>query len=208
VIVSMDLPALTTNRLLIRPLRTDDQDAVERLYADIAQEAGSDWAMTRAEVQRWLQWTALSYSEQARLHQPPYGDRAISLRETNQLIGICGFVPCLDAFGQLPSFAGASSRPGERLTSAQFGLYWAVAPSQQRRGYATEAGRALIDHAFGRLKLDRIVATTTYHNVASIGVMQKLGMQIDRNPYPDPPWLQVVGVLSHPSLSGGKSVEA
>jgi RimJ/RimL family protein N-acetyltransferase len=100
------------------------------------------------------------------------------------------------------------SRRGERLTSAAFGLYWAVAPSQQRRGYATEAGRALIDHAFGRLKLDRIVATTTYDNVASIGVMQKLGMQIDRNPYPDPPWLQVVGVLSHPSLSIGKRVDA
>jgi RimJ/RimL family protein N-acetyltransferase len=202
VIVSMDLPALTTNRLLIRSLRIDDQDAVERLYADIAQSVGNDWAMTRAQVQRWLEWSVLSYGELARLHQPPYGDRAISLRETDRLIGICGFVPCLDAFGQLPSFAGASSRSGERLNSTAFGLYWAVAPSQQRRGYATEAGRALIDHAFGRLKLDRIVATTTYNNVASIGVMQKLGMQIDRNPYPDPPWLQVVGVLSHPSLRG------
>jgi RimJ/RimL family protein N-acetyltransferase len=202
VIVSMDLPALTTNRLLIRSLRIDDQDAVERLYADIAQSVGNDWAMTRAQVQRWLEWSVLSYGELARLHQPPYGDRAISLRETDRLIGICGFVPCLDAFGQLPSFAGASSRSGERLNSTAFGLYLAVAPSQQRRRYATEAGRALIDHAFGRLKLDRIVATTTYNNVASIGVMQKLGMQIDRNPYPDPPWLQVVGVLSHPSLRG------
>ena len=164
--------------------------------------------MTRAQVQRWLQWTALSYGELARLRQPPYGDRAISLRQSDQLIGICGFVPCLDAFGQLPSFAGPSSRAGERLNSTAFGLYWAVAPSQQQRGYATEAGRALIDHAFGRLKLDRIVATTTYDNVASIAVMQKLGMQIDRNPYPDPPWLQVVGMLSHPSLSAATRVEA
>jgi RimJ/RimL family protein N-acetyltransferase len=207
--MAMDLQALPTNRLVIRPLRANDLGAVERLYADIAQtDAGSGWAMTRAEVQRWLQWTELSYSELARLHQPPYGDRAISLREADQLIGICGFVPCLDAFGQLPSFAGPSSRAGGRLNSTAFGLYWAVTPSLQRRGYATEAGRALIDHAFGRLKLDRIVATTTYDNVASIGVMQKLGMQIDRNPYPDPPWLQVVGVLSHPSLSIGMRVDA
>jgi RimJ/RimL family protein N-acetyltransferase len=197
------LPPLTTERLLIRPLRTDDLGAVERLYADIARsDAGSDWAMTRAEAQRWLEWTTLSYGELARLRQPAYGDRAISLPQSDQLIGVCGFVPCLDAFGQLPSFAGSSSNTGERLNSTAFGLYWAVAPSQQRRGYATEAGRALIDHAFGRLKLDRIVATTTYTNVASIGVMQKLGMQIDRNPYPDPPWLQVVGVLLHPSLRG------
>jgi RimJ/RimL family protein N-acetyltransferase len=197
----MDGLTLSAKRLLIRPLRTDDLEAVEHLYADIAQtDAGSDWAMTRTEVQRWLQWTELSYGELARLHQPPYGDRAISLRESDRLIGICGFVPCLDAFGQLPSLAGASSRTGERLNSTAFGLYWAIAPSQQRRGYATEAGQALIDHAFGWLKLDRIVATTTSTNVASIGVMQKLGMQIDRNPYPDPPWLQVVGVLLHPSL--------
>jgi len=197
------LPPLTTERLLIRPLRTDDEGAVERLYADIARSgAGSDWAMTRAEVRRWLEWTTLSYSELDRLRQPAYGDRAISLRQSDQLIGICGFVPCLDAFGQLPSFAGSSSHDGGRLNSTAFGLYWAVAPSQQRRGYATEAGRALIDHAFARLKLDRIVASTTYTNVASIGVMQKLGMQIDRNPYPDPPWLQVVGVLLHPRLRG------
>src|SRR5260370_10325031 len=67
--------------------------------------AGSDWAMTRAEVRRWLEWTTLSYSELDRLRQPAYGDRAISLRQSDQLIGICGFVPCLDAFGQLPSFA-------------------------------------------------------------------------------------------------------
>ena len=197
------LPPLTTERLVIRPLRTDDQEAVERLYADIARtDAGSDWAMTRAEVARWLEWTTMSYSELVRLRQPAYGDRAISLRPSDQLIGICGFVPCLDAFGQLPSFAGSSTRVGERLNSTAFGLYWAVAPSQQRRGYATEAGRALIDHAFGYLKLDRIVATTTHTNAASIGLMEKLGMQIDRNPYPDPPWLQVVGVLLHPSLRG------
>jgi len=175
--MSMEVPALTTDRLLIRPLVTDDQEAVERLYADIARSgAGSDWAMTRAQVQRWLRWTALSYGELARLHQPPYGDLAIGLRQSRRLIGLCGFVPCLNAFGQLPSFAGPSSSAGERLNSTAFGLYWAIAPSQQRRGYATEAGRALIDHAFGRLRLDRIVATTTYDNVASIGVMQKLSL--------------------------------
>ncbi len=196
------VPPLTTERLLIRPLIMDDLDAVQQLYAEIAKDdAQSGWAMTRAEHQRWLEWTTLSYGELARLHQPPYGDRAMVLRDTKRLVGVCGFVPCLNAFGQLASFSRGEAR--NTLNSAEFGLYWAVAPAQQRRGYATEAGRALIDHAFGRLKLDRIVATTTHTNVASIGVMQKLGMQIDRNPSPDPPWLQVVGVLSHPSLSVG-----
>lgn len=197
----MEMPTLTTNRLVIRPLVMDDLDAVQQLYADID-------ATTRAERHRWLEWTTLNYGELARLHQPPYGDRAIALRQSDQLIGVCGFVPCLDAFGQLPSF-GVGRRRGtsSSLASAEFGLYWAVSPAHQRQGYATEAGGALIHFAFGRLRLHRVVATTSYQNAASIGVMKKLGMRIDRNPYSDPPWLQVVGVLSHPSLSAASKSE-
>ena len=30
----------------------------------------------------------------------------------------------------------------------------------------------------------------------------KLGLRLDRNPYPEPPWLQVVGVLDNPGASG------
>ena len=138
-----------------------------------------------------------NYEELARLYQPPYGDRAVALKETGRLIGACGFVPCLNAFGQLPSFraAGQAARPG--LASTEFGLFWAIAPAYQRRGYATEAGRALLDYAFARLRLARVVATTSYDNEASIGVMRRLGMRVERNPYPEPPWLQVVGVLAN-----------
>lgn len=42
---------------------------------------------------------------------------------------------------------------------------------------------------------NRVVATTTFNNVASIGVMKMLGMRLLRNPHPDPPRLQVVGLL-------------
>jgi len=55
--------------------------------------------------------------------------------------------------------------------------------------------RAVVDYAFDRLRLKRIIATTAYDNLASIGVMRKLGMRIERNPLPEPRWLQVVGVL-------------
>jgi len=41
----------------------------------------------------------------------------------------------------------------------------------------------------------RLIATTTFDNVASIGVMRKLGMRIESNPRPEPAWLQIVGVL-------------
>ena len=55
----------------------------------------------------------------------------------------------------------------------------------------------MIDYAFRELRLRRIVATTTRENVPSIRVMRNVGMSIEENPYPDPPWLQVVGVLEN-----------
>jgi hypothetical protein len=50
--------------------------------------------------------------------------------------------------------------------------------------------------------LKRVIATTMYDNAASMGVMRKLGIHIERNPYPDPPWLQVVGVLDNSQANG------
>jgi RimJ/RimL family protein N-acetyltransferase len=159
-----------------------------------AADLGTTGAYALDERQRWLQWTILSYEELAKLYQPPYGERAVVLKQTGQLAGACGFVPCLNAFGQLPAFRSAADGVAARLYSTEFGLFWAVSPAHQRQGYATEAATALIDYAFTELHLERIVATTTYDNAASIRVMQKLGMRIERNPYPDPPWLQVVGI--------------
>ena len=61
-----------------------------------------------------------------------------------------------------------------------------------------EAAQPMIEHAFRELKLKRILATTDYSNIASQGVMRKLGMQLTRNPLPEPAWMQFVGVLPNP----------
>ena len=79
----------------------------------------------------------------------------------------------------------------------EFGLFYAVFPAHQHQGYASEAARALLDYAFGVLRLKRVVATTTYDNAASMGVMRRLGMRIERNPLPEPHYLQVVGVAEN-----------
>ena len=75
---------------------------------------------------------------------------------------------------------------------------WVFATRVHGKGYATEAARGMIDWAFANLKLKRIVATTEYKNEASMGVMRRVGMTIERNPYPDPFWLEVVGILENP----------
>lgn len=194
---------LETERLIIRQFTPGDLDAIHRILdVELAEvDFGSEGAKTLAQRAVWLEWTSLSYGQLASLYQPPYGERAIELKATGELIGAIGYVPCLNQFEQLAAFSpSAASAPTPTFTP-EFGLYYAISPSQQRRGYAAEAAQAMVDYAFGVLRLKRIVATTTYENEASMGVMRKLGMTIERNPFPDPHWLQVVGFLDNPGLA-------
>ncbi|TME03868.1 MAG: GNAT family N-acetyltransferase [Chloroflexi bacterium] len=196
----MRVPPLETERLIIRPFTVDDLDDVHQLLDVDLHDAnfGSEGATTRDERRKWLEWTVMNYEELAKLYQPPYGDRAVTLKSTGQVIGACGYVPSFGPFGQLPAFRSATANDDtERLFTPEFGLFYDFSPAFQRQGYATEAAKALIDYGFRQLNLRRIVATTSYDNAASIGVMRKLGMQIERNPYADPPWFQVVGFLEN-----------
>ena len=195
----LTMPSLETARLLIRPFVHADLPAVHQLLDhDLADaEMGNEGQQDLNVRRQWLDWTVLNYDQLARLYQPPYGDRAIVVKDDETLIGSCGYVPCLGPYGQVPSLrAGSGPAPG--LWRTEFGLFWAIAPTQQRHGYATEAGQALIDYAFDQLNLGRIIATTTYDNAASLAVMRKLGMTLDRNPLPTPPWLQAVGIVENP----------
>jgi [ribosomal protein S5]-alanine N-acetyltransferase len=191
------MPPLETDRLLIRPFEMEDlQDVHQLLDVDLAEaHLGTDKYASLNERAEWLRWSALNHTQLAKLYQPPYGDRAMILKATGQLIGACGYVPCLMPFEQLPGFVERKRTEGESLYSTEFGLFYAISPAHQRKGYATEAAQALIDYAFKELKLRRVIATTTYDNLGSLGVMRKLGMRIVRNPLPEPPWMQVVGFI-------------
>ena len=193
----MSMPPLETERLTIRPFVLADLDAIYQILDVELDEIAGEQAL--AARRQWLAWSVLNYTALARLHQPPYGDRAIVLHATGEVIGACGFAPVLLPFGQLPTFRPAGAAPGQPARNTnEMGLYWEVSPRHQRRGYATEAGAALIRYAFSELNLARIVATTTYDNAASVGVMRKLGMTIEHNPLPEPPWMQIVGVKPNP----------
>ena len=194
------MPSLETPRLLVRPFELSDLQDVYRLLDVELRDAdlGTDKTDTLEARGRWLQWAMLNYEQLAQLHQPPYGDRAITLKSTGQLIGACGFVPCLNPFEQVPGLASGGPVTAAGHATPEFGLFYAISPAHQRQGFASEAAQALVDYAFDRLNLKRIIAETSYDNLGSMGVMRRLGMRVERNPYPDPPWLQVVGVLWHP----------
>ena len=136
---------LDTERLQVRPLSVDDAAAVR--------------AVSGEPHPGWLEWTAATYGQLEALRQPPYGERAICLREGGrELVGMVGVVPSMGPFAQLPGFGGVIG-PAARMRP-EVGLYWAVAPERRGNGYATEAARAVIDHGFAELGLARIVATT------------------------------------------------
>ena len=189
------LPVLETPRLVIRPFLLQDlADAYRILDVETAQEP-----RTLAERETWLRWTIAGYTEYARLLQFPYGDRAVILRESGDLVGIIGFVPCLDSFSQIPGLM-PNEDPSNIMpqpSTAEVGLFWAVTPLHQQRGIASEAASALVGYAFSHFHLRRLIATTAHDNAASIGVMRKLGMRIERNPFEEPTWLQVVGILEN-----------
>jgi len=193
------MPTLETTRLIIRPFVMEDLIDAHRLFdielnTDDLHIEKMDTMKERAE---WLEWSVLNYAQLANLYQPPYGDRAIMMKKTGKLIGSCGYVPCLMPFEQLPNFSyyNASGKLGH--ATPEFGLFYAISPSHQRQGYASEAAQVLVDYAFQNLDLKRVIATTDFHNNASIGVMRRLGMRVEKNPLAEPPWLQVVGVVEN-----------
>ena len=108
------------------------------------------------------------------------------LREYWELAdGLGSFAAIQKATGQLAgrfSLKPASSYGLVGGTELGYRLY----PAYWGRGLATEGARALIESAFGRLRLDRVVATTMASNTGSWRVLEKCGMRRVRTfYYPD-----------------------
>ena len=186
----MSIPVLETSRLRIQEYTAGDLENRRQLMAQAFGNSGSLEA-----THRWLEWTIASYRELARLYQPPYGDYAITLKSSGELIGAVGLVPALIPWNTLLD----ETPPAQYLTAPEFGLFWAIFQAHQGQGYATEAGRALIEFIFAALHARRVVATTEHEKLASQRVMRKLGMRLLRNEGREPGWCQVVGVLEHPA---------
>jgi RimJ/RimL family protein N-acetyltransferase len=58
-------------------------------------------------------------------------------------------------------------------------IAWRLARPYWGRGYASEAARAALNHGFGELGLEQIIAVTVPANQRSRRVMERLGMARD-----------------------------
>lgn len=151
---------LETARLRLRPWTEADVEPLTAIHADpeVMRYVGDckprDAVDTRASIERWSQG----------LERDGFGLLAAELRDTGELVGMAGLA--VPAF--LPEILPAVE-VGYRLGRAHWG-----------RGLATEAAAALVDHAFGPLGLERLVAIVHVDNAASRRVVEKLGMRAER----------------------------
>ncbi len=180
------IPSLETERLIVRELTMDDFDSINNVLSQ-----SIEWDISLSERQRWLQWTVLGYEMFSMLGQPHYGERAIVLKESGGIIGAVGIVPYIDTFNSVAAF----NRPRNAPATAEVGLFWAIHPSHQHKGFAPEAARAVVEYLFTHENLGRIIATTGYKDIPSQKVMKKLGVTVQHLEEPQPPDQFVVGVL-------------
>jgi len=146
----MSLPTLRTSRLLLRPFTNDDIPVLVPLIG--AREVA---ATTRSIPHPYTTADAEKYIAEGGKNGEI--NLAIVRQSDGQLIG------------------GGILRPEQKDLNAEVG-YWIAVPFW-RNGYASEAARALLEYAFGTLKLHRVYAFHSSNNPASGQVLKKLGMK-------------------------------
>ncbi|MBE9157390.1 GNAT family N-acetyltransferase [Nodosilinea sp. LEGE 06152] len=145
-------PTLTTERLVLRPFDLGDVAGVVALAGDRALAENTlaiPHPYTEADAKSWIGEQPIAYGE----------NKSITYAITQADNTLCGAV-------------GLSLYSAYNM--AELG-YWVGRPFWGR-GYATEAGAALIAFGFDTLGLNRINAIHFGDNPASGRVMEKLGM--------------------------------
>ena len=144
---------LRTQRLILRRWRDSDREPFARMNADPEVMRYFPRALTRHESD------ALIDRSDAEFDLRGYGRWAVEIPDEAPLIGFVGL--SLATFQPMPEI-------GWRLDRSAWG-----------RGFATEAARATIEDAFDRLGLEEVLSWTVPTNLASIRVMERLGMTHD-----------------------------
>jgi RimJ/RimL family protein N-acetyltransferase len=152
----MQPPVIGTERLNLRGFAQTDIDRLAEILGDpvVMKYMPGDEPWPREWAERELRNLIEHWDRHS------YGRWAVVDREDERMIGWCGlaFLPELNE------------------TEVAYLLdkdYW-------NRGYATEAARISLRYGFEEVGLDRIIALAFPENVASIRVMEKIGMRYER----------------------------
>jgi RimJ/RimL family protein N-acetyltransferase len=157
-LLQVDGPMIETERLLLRPWRSDDIELNTAMLSDpgTARFITVDGKPVVDEMTGWRH--AVVMAGHWTLHGA--GMFAVEERSSGKFAGRVG--PWLP-----PAWPG-------------FEVGWGIASEFRGKGYASEAARASIDWAFATFELERIVHCIDRENVASQGVARRLGASPER----------------------------
>jgi RimJ/RimL family protein N-acetyltransferase len=143
---------LETERLILREQTLEDLDDLVEILCDPKTMAFYPRPFTRIEAQGWIERQMRLYEERG------FGLWALIDRKSGDFVGQCGLTPQqVDGHGEIE-------------------IGWHVKRRLWRRGYASEAAAACLDHGFSALRLERLISLVSVANRPSAGVARKIGM--------------------------------
>jgi [ribosomal protein S5]-alanine N-acetyltransferase len=146
--------SLRTDRLLLRPLRASDAEALNLIQSDPDHMRFYPHPFSVGETEAWISRNLVLYPTRG------YGLWAIEDRRTGEFLGNCGPVhQQVDGADELE-------------------LGWSVTPLRSGQGIATEAAEACRDWCWAELAIDHLIALVRPENVQSARVAEKIGMNV------------------------------
>ncbi|MBI3651151.1 MAG: GNAT family N-acetyltransferase [Acidobacteria bacterium] len=147
---------ITTARLSLRPLTLADTDAIHRIWMDagVRKYLWDDEVISRETASDVVAKSQLYINSQG------FGLFGVYTRYEPRLIGFCGYW----FFHEPP----------------QLELLYGISTDQWGQGYAAEAAAAMLRYGFVELRFDEVTASTDAANVASLRVLEKLGMSFSK----------------------------
>ncbi len=149
---------IETERLVLRAYREEDRDAFAALTGD--PRVGYWVANVKDRAQSDVMMDRLN----AHITAHGYGLWGVARKTDDKLIGLCGLDPIAE--GDLPVGAGVE-------------MAWRMIPEVWRQGLASEAAAAALGWGLANLDVPEILAFTADTNLASQGVMRRIGMTAD-----------------------------
>jgi RimJ/RimL family protein N-acetyltransferase len=157
----MERQKLQTERLVLRRWRSEDHSPFAAICADpdVMAFIGDGSVRTPEQASGLIDHAEKAWDENG------YGLFAVELRDTGELIGFTGLAH--------PYFMP------ELLPSVEIG--WRLGKAHWGMGYATEAAKEALAFAIRLPTIEEIVSICQIDNVASVRVMEKIGLKLDRH---------------------------
>ena len=145
------MSCITTTRLELRRFAESDTQAYTEIITnpDVTRYLGSGRDCSKEDALKFLARYESVWDE-------GYGIFAVTEQASSNLIGYCGI---------------------RKIPDGRVELLYAYAPLAWGKGYATEAGKAVLAYAREHFELSKVIAMSYPQNAGSIGVIKKLGFK-------------------------------